>query len=94
MWETFVFSRMETPSRRSSFSSARVTSLAFSLTGNTRSPRSTFTGQPSRSSRAIMSSGPKAFSALNRNRGFLTTLFRKAAGSQALVTLQRPLPVM
>ena len=41
-----------------------------------------------------MSSGAKAFSALNRKRGFFTTLFIKVAGSQALVTLQRPLPVM
>ena len=59
---------MRTFSRRSSRSSAPEMSKDLSDTGNTRFPRSTFSGTPSASKNAMASWGVNRVRALYRNR--------------------------
>ena len=46
------------------------------------------------SKRLTVSSGVKAYKAPNKNFGLVTTFSKNSRGEQALVTLQRPLPVI
>ena len=73
---------------------ARVTSLALSLTGKTRLPRSTFVSVPSMDKREVTSSCVNCRTAALRNLPLRGTCRKKFSASQAFVTLQRPLPVM
>ena len=63
-------------------------------TGNTRFPRSTLSFTLFSSSRSITSWLLRRSRAEYKNRGLLMMLVIKVRSSQALVTLQRPLPVM
>ena len=75
-------------------SAARI-SREESLCGNTRRPRSTFSGTPiSSSNRAITCAGGQAASAEYKKRGLRRTCFKNSCSSQAFVKLQRPLPVI
>ena len=98
----------QTPFSKSSFSasartkcaslaycrSAASTSAARSLWGNTRRPRSVFSGTPRVSNNSMVAAGGKAYSAEYKNRPLCRTKWRNSRTSQSLVTLQRPLPVM
>ena len=80
--------------RFSSRSSALVMSKALSDTGNTRFPRSTFSGTPSASKNAMVSRGVNRVSAPYKNRPLPGMLASSVSRSQSLVTLHRPLPVI
>ena len=74
--------------------SARTMSDARSETGNTRLPRSVFSGTPRSSKNAMVSCGENAEWALYKNLPLRGIAARNASRSQLLVTLQRPFPVM
>ena len=76
------------------FQSASAMSCALSETGNTRLPRSVFSGTPSPSKKSIVSCGVKWFTAPYKNRPLPGVDSITVRGSQLFVTLQRPLPVM
>ena len=69
-------------------------SKALSDTGNTRFPRSTFSGTPSASKNAMVSRGVNRVSAPYKNRPLPGMLASSVSRSQSLVTLHRPLPVI
>ena len=69
-------------------------SNALSDTGNTRLPRSTFSGTPSFSKNAMASRGVNRVSALYKNRPLPGMFPSSVSRSQSLVTLHRPLPVI
>ena len=87
-------SSQRTPAFRSPRSRAAITSELWSLTGNTRLPRSVFSGQPLSSTRFMMSRFVNSLKALYRKRGFDMTFAMTVCMSAAFVRLQRPFPVM
>ena len=84
----------ETFSAFSRRSKAALTSKARSLTGNTRFPRSVFSGTPMDAKNAMVSRPSNREKALYKNLPFRGTLASKVCTSALLVTLHRPLPVM
>ena len=76
------------------FSNALITSDDLSDRGNTLSPLSTFVGQPAFSSISTMPLLSNCLNALYKNLELLTTFSIIVFISEALVMLQRPLPVI
>ena len=91
---TVVLIRTSTLRSRRYFSMASTTWTARSLCGKTRLPRSILSGTPSLSKNAITSALSKARRLLLRNLPFPTTFLMMSGISSALVTLQRPFPVI
>ena len=83
-----------TDSSDSIFSNALITSDDLFDKGNTLSPLSTFVGQPIFSSISTISLLSNCLNALYKNFELLTTFSIIVFISEALVMLQRPLPVM
>ena len=75
--------------------SASTISTALSDSGKTRLPRSIFSGTPCSSKKSIVSDGIKREKAPYKKRPFTGTFaIRSLSKLHALVTLQRPLPVI
>ena len=91
---THVPNRNRTPARRQQFSRHFVTSLAFSESGNTLLPRSTFSGSPFSSKKRIVFAGGKACAAPIKNFSPRTTFSKNVSGLQSFVTLHLPFPVI
>jgi hypothetical protein len=89
-----VLNLISTPALFKNLPNALITSEDLSLCGKTLPPLSVFWGQPHFSSRLIVSCGEKAFKALKRNLGFVTTLLKNSVTPQLFVILHLPLPVI